>query len=595
MEVIVSAAVLILIVLGVLAAIDSVSRTAAANQGRTVAATLAEKDLERLRALRTSDLNRLDEIEIETKTVMVGNISWDVTSKAEWVTDSDGEQISCALTGERGSYLRITSSVVATNAPPDARPLVMSSIVAPQPGKGTLTALVRDHAGAPVVGLPVQAIGPSPDTQPTNAAGCAVFDEAEAGSYKLRLDYSGWVDPDGFRLVEKSGTVSAGNLTTVEFIYDRAGSFPVSVVTRRPGEAVDRADRSNGLIAAHTGVSTGYRAVTSAGTGATSFTFSSMFPFSTPYEVYSGICTGNNPSTTPVGEIPDYFSTHPLAVAQVNPGVAGTARVVLEPAIDVTVRFKNGSAAFATVSGARVYVYPKTADCAPEARVQLGTTRDPLREDPREHRCGPGHAVRRLRRLRPVHVLLDDPAGLLEQHHQHQPGRHGARGGHPVDRRRGELPDMSRLRAEDGFTVMELITAMAVGFVLLAATLGLLESSVRLNTGVISKTDAMQRGRLAMDTVTQQLRSQVCLDWDNSAVRADADDESVTFFADYGEGAASSPSCGRCTTTRRRAGSSSTAPTRRRRSRTRSSRTATPTRPTRSTWSSRTPSWSGTP
>jgi prepilin-type N-terminal cleavage/methylation domain-containing protein len=92
------------------------------------------------------------------------------------------------------------------------------------------------------------------------------------------------------------------------------------------------------------------------------------------------------------------------------------------------------------------------------------------------------------------------------------------------------------LRGEEGFTLMEVITAMAVGLVLLGATLGLLESSVKLNSGVMAKTDAMQRGRLAMDTITQQLRSQVCLDWNNSAIREHSDENSVTFFADFSAG-----------------------------------------------------------
>jgi prepilin-type N-terminal cleavage/methylation domain-containing protein len=92
------------------------------------------------------------------------------------------------------------------------------------------------------------------------------------------------------------------------------------------------------------------------------------------------------------------------------------------------------------------------------------------------------------------------------------------------------------LRGEEGFTLMEVITAMAVGLVLLGATLGLLESSVKLNTGVMAKTDAMQRGRLAMDTITQQLRSQVCLDWEHSAVRELSDANTVTFFADFSAG-----------------------------------------------------------
>jgi hypothetical protein len=101
---------------------------------------------------------------------------------------------------------------------------------------------------------------------------------------------------------------------------------------------------------------------------------------------------------------------------------------------------------------------------------------------------------------------------------------------------------MSRLRANDGFTIMEVLTAAVIGFIVLAGTLGLLESSLRLNSGVIAKTDAMQRGRLAMDVVTQQLRSQVCLDGstlpDNakvSAILEGSNANSVSFYADFTE------------------------------------------------------------
>jgi prepilin-type N-terminal cleavage/methylation domain-containing protein len=93
---------------------------------------------------------------------------------------------------------------------------------------------------------------------------------------------------------------------------------------------------------------------------------------------------------------------------------------------------------------------------------------------------------------------------------------------------------MSRLRDQDGFTLMEVLMAITVGFVVLAATLGLLESSVRLNTGVISKTDAMQRARLGMDMVTQDLRSQVCLDFDDPAVISGTSD-SIEFYGDFTE------------------------------------------------------------
>lgn len=94
---------------------------------------------------------------------------------------------------------------------------------------------------------------------------------------------------------------------------------------------------------------------------------------------------------------------------------------------------------------------------------------------------------------------------------------------------------IGRLRNQDGFTLMEVITAMTVGLVLLGSTLTLLESSVKLNTGVVAKTDAMQRGRLAMDTITQQLRSQVCFDMNTSAIVEGSDEHQVVFYSDFTE------------------------------------------------------------
>jgi Tfp pilus assembly protein PilW len=101
---------------------------------------------------------------------------------------------------------------------------------------------------------------------------------------------------------------------------------------------------------------------------------------------------------------------------------------------------------------------------------------------------------------------------------------------------------MSRFRAQDGMTLPEVLIAATVGFVVLAATLGLLESSVRLNTGVMSKTDAMQRGRLAMDRVTQELRSQVCLNLTTPAILPDVSTaDSITFYSDFGPGDITQP------------------------------------------------------
>jgi len=371
MEVVVSAAVLIIVVLGVMAALDTVTGTAGANKARTVAATLAEKDQERLRGLRTTDLSTLDEIEVTTRKVKVDTVEYTIVSEAEYVADGSGEDISCAVPEERGSYLRITSTVTSPMTGTKVKPVVISSIVAPEPGKGTLTAMVTNAAGQPVVGLPVQATGPTSKTKITNDSGCAVFDESEAGSYIVKLAQTGWVDPDGNPTPQKSATVSAGNLTTVELVYDRASSFNVEVVTKLPGATDYQLDRSNGVIAAHTGLQVGTKSATAVDPGASTFAYPNMFPFATPYQVYSGRCT----DADPVKAIPDvnHYTNHPESLVQLTPGGPTKTVYALEPAVDVTVKWNGGT----TLSGndyADVYAYPKACLPAAGTKVHLGRT-----------------------------------------------------------------------------------------------------------------------------------------------------------------------------------------------------------------------------
>jgi hypothetical protein len=100
---------------------------------------------------------------------------------------------------------------------------------------------------------------------------------------------------------------------------------------------------------------------------------------------------------------------------------------------------------------------------------------------------------------------------------------------------------MNALRREDGMTLAEVLIAVTISFVVLSATMGLLSSTLRLSGGVMSKTDAMQRGRLAMDRVTQELRSQVCLNLTTPAIVTGATADSVTFYSDFGPGDLTKP------------------------------------------------------
>jgi prepilin-type N-terminal cleavage/methylation domain-containing protein len=70
---------------------------------------------------------------------------------------------------------------------------------------------------------------------------------------------------------------------------------------------------------------------------------------------------------------------------------------------------------------------------------------------------------------------------------------------------------MSRLADDDGFTLPELIIAMAVGMLVLLAAFQTLDTTMLTTGRVQRRVDSAQRARTAMDDVVRQLRSQVCL------------------------------------------------------------------------------------
>jgi prepilin-type N-terminal cleavage/methylation domain-containing protein len=92
---------------------------------------------------------------------------------------------------------------------------------------------------------------------------------------------------------------------------------------------------------------------------------------------------------------------------------------------------------------------------------------------------------------------------------------------------------MARLRQlrseQSGFSLPELITAMAIGMVVLLAAFMLLDRAVSGSTKLADRQEAVQRGRLAMELVTRQLRSEVCLGAAQPILAGT--DDSVTFYA----------------------------------------------------------------
>jgi Prokaryotic N-terminal methylation motif len=70
---------------------------------------------------------------------------------------------------------------------------------------------------------------------------------------------------------------------------------------------------------------------------------------------------------------------------------------------------------------------------------------------------------------------------------------------------------MARLRDESGYTLVELLTSMIIGIVVILAAWMIVDASGALGAKTQARVDAYQRGRLALDEIAGELRSQVCL------------------------------------------------------------------------------------
>ena len=91
-----------------------------------------------------------------------------------------------------------------------------------------------------------------------------------------------------------------------------------------------------------------------------------------------------------------------------------------------------------------------------------------------------------------------------------------------------------RLSDERGFTLTELLVAITVGLIVLMAAFMVLDRTITASGQIADRTEALQRGRLAMGLISRQLRSQVCVGSTKPIVAAN--DTSVTFYGDLSDG-----------------------------------------------------------
>jgi prepilin-type N-terminal cleavage/methylation domain-containing protein len=95
-----------------------------------------------------------------------------------------------------------------------------------------------------------------------------------------------------------------------------------------------------------------------------------------------------------------------------------------------------------------------------------------------------------------------------------------------------------RLRSDQsGFSLIELLMAMALGSIVLTALMTIFMSGISSTVKVSDRVEALQRGRITMDRITTLLNSQTCLlntDGTGQAPILDGQDSQVAFYASLG-------------------------------------------------------------
>jgi Tfp pilus assembly protein PilV len=366
-EVMVGAIVLAIATLAILSGLDGAQGTGLQNKQRSAAATLAQQDIERLRAFPITALSNYT----ETREVKLSGAFYTVSSRTEWVRDSAAE-VTCTDNTPQANYIKISSTANPKNLP--NRTVKEVSLLTPAPGAfsdtmGTAAVKVSGRTGDAQSGVQVSLSGAGSFSTTTNSLGCAVFDFVPAGSYTIQV--SGLVNWAGESTA--SMTVAAGKTTLRQLEMEAPASLRANfelppAPTSGPAWPTPLVAQWASMTVSNAKLPGGTKSFT-AGSPVTSIDGTGLFPFLDGYGVYAGTCSRNNPAF----HQSDYF--------QVS---GGKGSALLDPAellenVQVqmgTLRLTVRNSSNALVSGALVTVRQgdSAAGCNLNLLMGTGTT-----------------------------------------------------------------------------------------------------------------------------------------------------------------------------------------------------------------------------
>jgi Tfp pilus assembly protein PilV len=335
-EVMVGAFVLGVAAVAILNGIDGAQSIGAANKARSVEATLAQQDIERMRALPLASLDNLR----QTRPVNVAGVDYSVVSRTDWVSDQTGT-VNCSDTRAQAEYLKLTSTVTAPGT--STRPVTETALLTPGVAQlggntGSATVLLVDRAGVPLPGVGVNLTGASPQSATTNSLGCAVFGLIPAGSYTVAVN--GYVDvlsqpaTDAMQVYAGRGSFNAMQVDRPTTI--RANFVPPSGQTITTSMVWDRITVKNANLLG------GKKLFVRTAGRNTSVDGPDLYPYTDGVGVYAGECAANDPSTY----VPNYFvPTAPRGFTSLTAGEALRSLNVEMPTLRVQVTRQTVSSA----------------------------------------------------------------------------------------------------------------------------------------------------------------------------------------------------------------------------------------------------------
>ncbi|MGH2973835.1 MAG: prepilin-type N-terminal cleavage/methylation domain-containing protein [Solirubrobacterales bacterium] len=339
-EVLVSALVLAIVAAGVMALLQATTRSAADERRHAEAYAVSQEDQARLRSMRLSALNRME----QTRTVTVDGNEFTVVSQGVFVNNTKGQPSSCTSGETAADYVRITST---TSWPGSRQPVVIQSIVSPSngsldPNHGTLVVTTKNAAGEALANVGLSGTGAGSFSATSDATGCANFADLPAGNYEVTPNAPGLVDVHGESAVAQKTSVIAGGTNTLQLQLDYGATLPVKFKYRVGSSSEFKAAKVDSVLVFNVLMNPAKPYWTPTKTRQEEIVAAPIFPFTSPDTVYAGACELNNPG-----------SGAAQGSVTLSPGKTYSPTLELQvPALELTI--KSGSSTI--ITGAKIII-----------------------------------------------------------------------------------------------------------------------------------------------------------------------------------------------------------------------------------------------